>query len=360
MSWSRLPYERRGRRLLVWMALFFLLLQLAARRVPGPPPTGRFNDSGERGVPAVEESIVHWQVSHLLTSPETQDVVFFGDSSCLMGLVPDAVTQECGLRGWNFGTLGWLGTDGHADLLELYLERHRAPSVVVYNVSLWPLLATRANVEQAGYLARLREWLARERSGWDTGLMERLPSSRLRRSAQAWLNRLFVRDSQRQGFLTQKRGPYPSDVDMGEALRKRRGFFAEVWVPMPANTPPEPIRKSDPRYGTPLLSADCRPGLERLFRLAEAHGFDLVMQVTPVPDAFQSPHAQECARRMEADLHALAAPHPRVTIRGPVVRWWPCTHFAGLNHLCEASALEYSRDLGRLLRGRLRSPQVSR
>src|SRR5262249_43943317 len=143
---------------------------------------------------------IQWQVSHLLTNPETQDVVFFGDSSCLMGIVPGEVTRESGLRGWNFGTLGVLTTDGHADLLDLYLRGHSTPSLAVYHLSMYPLVLTNKEAERSGYWAPFRDWLAREWGG-EAGALGHLPSSRLSRTAQARLDRLFVRDAERQRFL---------------------------------------------------------------------------------------------------------------------------------------------------------------
>jgi hypothetical protein len=348
MSPSRSPFERRGLFVLAWAALVLLVLQVAARSVPAPPPSHRFRDSGQREAPSVTDSIVQWQVTYLMTARETQDAIFLGDSSCLMGIVPEAVSRASGLRCWNFGTLGWLATHGHADLLDLYLEKHGPPSLVVYHVSLYPLLQTDKDVERVGHLAPLREWLALER-GDEGGPFDRLPSSRLRRSTLAWVDRHFVRDAERERFLDEPRGPYLSDREMARALWRNRGHIPE----QPSRLGPAVV-KANPDYANPRLTSDCRPGLMRMFAAAQDKGFDLVVLLLPLPEAFRSEQTEAGLQQLERDLRELAADYPRVSFRDPPLHYLPNESYSTLNHLKQSEAVRYSEELGAWLRDRNR------
>src|SRR5215470_15386989 len=120
---TRLTSRQRARRILLWAAVSFVACQAALGLARVRPPSQRFNEAELNGVPTLAESIVQWQVSNLRDDLGPVDVVFFGDSSCLMGVMPRIVEDETGLRCWNFGTLGWLSTDGHADLLQLFVDK---------------------------------------------------------------------------------------------------------------------------------------------------------------------------------------------------------------------------------------------
>jgi hypothetical protein len=352
---GRLPYERRGLRALAWSVLGAGLLQFAALCAPEPPPSHRYRDAGRRGPPDLCESIVQWQVTHLLTNPESQDVIFFGDSSCLMGVVPEVVGRESGLRGWNFGTLGVLTTDGHADLLDLYLQGHATPGVAVYHVTLYPLLLTDKKAEEIGYWLPYREWLARER-GEEPGPLARLPSHRLCRCCRAWVERRFVRDAERERFLDMPRGPYVSDREMAATLWRNRGYFPEQSWTMPTDG----LVKAHQDYANPKLAPDCHRGLKRTFALAQGKGLDLVVLIMPLPEAFRCPQTDACLQQLEQDLRELAADCPRVSFREQAPRYLPNEFYANLNHLRPPAAVRYSEDLGRWLRGRQRAPGVSR
>jgi hypothetical protein len=347
MAPSRSPFEGRGVCVVGWAALALLILQLAARAVPEPPPSGRYKDSGRREPPNFSESVIQWQVTYLLTNREPQDLIFLGDSSCLMGVVPEAFSGDSGLRCWNFGTLGVLTTDGHADLLELYLKGHPTPRTVVYHVSMYPLLLTDKEAERIGYLAPLREWLAQER-GDDAGPLGELPSSRLRRSCRAWVERHFIRDAERQRFLNEPRGPYPSDREMAEILRRNRGYIPE----QPWTMPLAGLVEAHQDYANPRLNADCRPGLKRMFTMAQEKGFELVVLVLPLPEAFRSESTDAALQQLEQDLHALAADYPRVSFREAAPHYLPNDWYCNLNHLRQPSAVRYSQEMGEWFRGR--------
>src|SRR5262249_10325294 len=135
-------FARRGRVAVLSAGLVFVLFQAASAGLlkhvwPTPEtPAGVVQSerfwSGEpapRGVPSLEESIIQWQAYHLLTSVDDQNVLFVGDSSCLMGVMPQVIAQKTGQKCWNLGTIGFMATDGHADMLDLYLAKNRPPQL---------------------------------------------------------------------------------------------------------------------------------------------------------------------------------------------------------------------------------------
>ena len=136
--------------------------------------------------PSVEESIVQWQVYHLFDAVEPQDVVLIGDSSCLMGVMPDVITEETGLKAWNLGTVGTLSIAGHARILEQYLKKNGPPQVVVYHVTPTTLRFTQQDIDKLGYYSQFREWLFRDDVGTVVGYpLSRLPGYRLRQPVAA-------------------------------------------------------------------------------------------------------------------------------------------------------------------------------
>src|SRR5438105_1600765 len=127
MPSKRLEMKRRDRAVLLWGVAFFGLAQATGfGRLQVTPRPERFSlgRSTVQRTPNPSESIIQWQSHAALTSRETEEVVFVGDSCCLMGVIPAIVENGTKLKTRNLGTNAYLGTAGHADLLQLYLDRH--------------------------------------------------------------------------------------------------------------------------------------------------------------------------------------------------------------------------------------------
>jgi hypothetical protein len=334
---------------LLWAVASFVACQAALGIARVRPPSQRFNEAELNGVPTLAESIVQWQVSNLKDDLGPTEVVFFGDSSCLMGIMPRIVEEGTGLRCWNFGTLGWLSTDGHADLLQLYVDRHGPPSLAVYYVTTWPLTASRKDIEACGYLQRFREWLSADPSFQERSLLDRLPSTQARLWVQTLAAKRLVSNQERLQFLNAPRGPYASDSDVREVLKANRGFMTELpsgsteadWRAYAARTTNEHAR--------PKLAPDCVAGLQRMFALADARGFDLVLRMNPLPDAFRSADTDAAFQQLEQDLRNVAAPYHRARIGAPFLRYYPSLQHSSVTHLSEHGAARNSQELARWL-----------
>jgi hypothetical protein len=326
----------------------FLAFQVGAGLKQTTILSKRFNEIDLVQVPSLAESIVQWQVSNLFDDIGPMDVVFFGDSSCLMGVMPRVVEEETGLRCWNFGTLGWLSTEGHADLLQLFVDKHGPPRIAVYYVTTWPLTATHKDVETCGYLKRLREWLAEDTNEAGAEWLDRLPSSKMRLWLQTVVSRRFVRNRERERFLNSPRGGYPSDTVVHAMLKESHGFMAEVPTGKTEADWQEHVRTL-PDLSQPKLATDCIAGLRRMFALADARGFDLIVRMNPMPEAFRSSEAEAAFACLEEDLQALAASHQRVRIVSPMLRYYPNRMHSTVTHLSEAGAQRNSEELADLL-----------
>src|SRR5262245_37674516 len=187
MRGKRNARRRRSRMVLLSAGLSFLLLQGAVALLPAHKCPAPFDTRGLWDVAPLEYSIVHWQMRHLLESSD-QDVIFFGDSSCLMGVKPRVVQDATGLKTSNYGMLGYLGTKGHALLFRLFLERHTAPRLAVYYVCAYPLEASQKDIDDAGMLRALQEWQC---GAIGEGQVWRLADRKLAEHVQALCDKLL-------------------------------------------------------------------------------------------------------------------------------------------------------------------------
>ncbi len=356
LSRSRRAPERRARAVIVWTAVSFCLTQVLVMSLPGYPwpsvtepeaavQTDRFQRGGGwlRTIPTLEESIIQWQVHHLLTAVPPQDVLFVGDSSCLMGVMPEVITQATGLNTWNLATVGSLSTQGQADILELYLKKHPTPrpKLVVCYLAPPTLARDRDETERQGVYNGFREWLY----GADAGLVAQLPLAqlpgyRLRRPLYEAANQLPW-NKHSTLLVHQPRGQIPSDEEVRRTLLTRRGYFSE------------PRRQRLPAIasdGNRLpLTADGLRGIVRMLETAQAHSIDLVFMLTPAPERYRNPQHDAAYRDLAAHFMTAARPYPRVTIQSPLLRYFDDASFGTAHHMTMSGAARNSAEIARLI-----------
>lgn len=347
--------QRRSFRVVVWTGCWIVALQVLTTCLPGYPWPARtqpeiavhaeryFRDGGwTRTSPTLEESIIQWQVHHLMTDVPPQDIVFVGDSSCLMGIMPDRITAATNLPAWNLGTVGSLSTQGQARILDLYLQRHAAtkPKLIVCCFATPTLQRTSEQVEQLGVLNRFREWL----DGADAGAAARaplaqLPGYRLRRPFYLAATE-FLNAEQPELILNTKRGQFPSDDSVRKSLLSNRGYL------------PEPRRQQLPPhepFAISLLTPDSLAGIVRIFDLANANSVPLLFVMTPLPESYRGPASERAFERLEQQLRVAAIPFPSVEIGSPLLRYLADQDFGTPNHLTEAAAPRNTDRLAELI-----------
>ena len=361
MQDGRTTAHQRSRQVVLWTVGWVVVLQGIATSLPGYPwpaytqpevavQTERYYRAGgwTRSVPTLEESIIQWQVRHLLTEVPPQDIVFIGDSSCLMGVIPSRIEQRTGGSAWNLGTVGSLSTHGHARILEMYLQRHAKskPKLVVCVLAPPTLLRTAEEVEGSGVLNRFQEWL----DGQDAGQaarapLARLPGYRLRRPFYAAASQLFGDHRPLQHILDAPRGPFYSDTAVAKTLLKNHGYL------------PEPRRN---KLSAPIADEDEMPtedslaGIVRMFELARANSVKLLVLMTPLPESYRTAETVEDFERLEAELEEASQQFPNVDLGLPLLRYLADDQFGTPHHLTEGGASQNSDQMAQVIEQTLR------
>lgn len=338
--------ERRGFRIVTAMAVAFALIQAAtAYLLPTHQPSTRYNEARLKHVPDLSESVIQWQTHNLFTCPAASDVLFFGDSSCLMGVIPKVVTDCTGKSAWNLGTIGYLTLEGHADLFELYARLHGTPKLAIYHATYYTWKMTEEERASLGFLLAFREWGVTNplKSSW-SDLSTWLPTNRANHLALSSLRRLFVSSEDTRQYLSKPRGVYPSDDDVRDQLRETRGFLPEVFTSTTREQWKEFARKFRSKV-LPVLDPACVEPLQRMFRFAETNGIQLVVLMAPLCECFEGPDMEAAYYKLESDLRELTGPYARVRVESPLLRTVRFEDCATDTHLTLEGAKKNSRDL---------------
>jgi hypothetical protein len=331
--------ELRAIGVVFWGLLFFGVLELATSLLlTARGPAGRFNRAGLDKAPTVTESVVEWQVRRLLDGGPPDDVAFFGDSSCLMGIVPGALSGS-GIEAWNYGTIGWLSIDGYADLLHLYAERRGRPRLAVCYMSMYPLTVTPDEIERMGFREAFLDWVHPGR--WEGSLAD-LPGALPSREIHLFFEPTAARLAG-SAFLREARGPYPSDEGLRALLVDNRGYLPAL---VTRNLEAGGEARLDPQG--PWI-----PSLKRLFKTADEGGIPLLLLLHPFPESGRSrPEARE-RDSWQRLVEVIAAPYRGVRVGSPLVRYLPRRLFATEAHLTPEGARVNTEELTPLLLGAL-------
>ena len=293
-------------------------------------------------VPALEESIIQWQVYHALTAKDKIDILLLGDSSSLMGLRPKIIQERAGLTAWGIGTLDYMGTPGNADILETYLQYRPAPRVVVYHIISWSFNLSNDDLRRFGYLDRLRAWLDAELQA-NTARAARfaIPSMRYRRDA----HRIFTTFStqEKEEWLNAPRGPYLSDNAIRRLLLENQGAMAEVVME-------DAVHSLRDLRGMLRIDPSLFPDIRRLMDICARHAIRLVVVANPLPESGASPENLSGMAALDAQLRDLAQGQPHVAFYAPFTRVYPVRLCASYNHLTEEGARRNSEELGEWLK----------
>ena len=322
---ERSPEERRGAAWAITLSIVLLVeLVTLAAGASGTAPTDqgvRFYHPGV--VPTFTESVTQWQTRRVLDLPRAADVIFLGDSSVLMGIIPERMEREVGRDVENFGMIQTIGIDGHVDLLVRYLETHAPPEILVYYFSDGTL--SQLLDEGSGQEVRdaYREWL-----GFPGGVKGLWPTARARSRART----LWAADWYEAT---------PKDEGVREFIFRHQGFVR--------STQERAALKEVPiGYNEPI-----EPQLLRFFRVAEEHGIRLFLMHAPMADQYDRPDNRRRHAVNERLLVELAASFPAVRVVLPFARYAPTEAFVDYEHLslrgAQINTLQVSRWLKTVL-----------
>ncbi len=297
----------------------------------------RFYSAGVK--PTLEESVIQWQVYHLLESiDEPQDLLLLGDSSCLMGLKPEVFIEENSLETWNLGTVAWISTQGHAKVLEMYLERFAPPRLLVYHVTADQLVMSMKKLESKRLFKRFSRWIEPDSSEFSF-----LPSLRYRLETPRIMRVLFglISRNKEDALLNKRRGAFPSDNDVRKILLAQRGFIAEN---RPYTWPGAPMSWSG------RFSKDCEPGLRHILDLSERYDFDVLFVLNPYPVIARTETTANSLEKIKVELSRILKPYRRASLYSPFIRYYPLDLMARLQHVSAEGAADNSRDISRWIK----------
>ena len=308
-----------------WGAVVFVLVAVELA-VFGAPAVGSGLELGHRfypptRVPNVEESTIQWQMDRLRR--EAADIVIIGDSSAMMGLEPMVFEQATGLEVQNYATVSWLHTEGHADVLDLYLEHHGPPTAVVYQMGTLIHVYPHEELLAGGLLRNFRRWT--DPKSYEVPL----PSLTLRHVV-----RHAVEGSRYPELYTAAvRGREPPDEYVQRWLERHAGMNVD-------HAPRADWSALPPMQAT--YEPTIESGLVRIFEAAQREGLRVFVLHNPIPEHFRSPERDAEYTAVEERLVALAEGYEEVVVVGPFARYMPTDLFANFEHLSREGARENS------------------
>jgi hypothetical protein len=314
--------------------MFFVAVEVVMAMLPiSTPPLflrERFATRICSTVPPLEVSIVNWQVANCIKQKHGNDILLLGDSSCLMGLMPKVIEKQTGLSCWNLGTLGYLGTEGHALLLDFWIRNFGPPRFLVYHVVPYTLVSS--NEETHLYRDMLKEWLTSEGS---SELCDRLPSGKARRYALNGLSQLTSKVKTTDAFFDSPRSVYPSDREVAKILLENQGW-------MPEYTSPKPPSQWQIESFKPFHS-DCVPGLKHIFDTAQRYKIPVLVMMHDVPSVYTGAETTTAYRGYEHNLEICAERYANVHLQHPLLKFLPTELCANLHHPTPQGALIHTK-----------------
>jgi hypothetical protein len=269
-----------------------------------------------------EESMLSHKMDYVLGSSENNDVVFLGDSTCLMDLDPRRVKEVAGRSAYNLGTLGWLAPDGHLAVLKAYLQHHPKPKLLVYTI--WPGELAADYSSNEPFKDRF-VWAYSPELRAERGYARWPLEFRLREEFRTMIGLLAAR---RTRYFEQEVVPGATHEQLGERLAETRGYFAEP-SPMPVTPYTADLSVA------PLPSAR----FKELIRFADEQGLRTLVRFAPVPEGVSDAHKKELG-----DWFAELKTGPNVVVSKPLVLELPPSDFADPRHL-NASGVRRFTDL---------------
>ena len=300
-------------------------------------------------VPSDSEAYMACCADYATNSSESNDVVFLGGSTCSTGIETKRFEQLTGLSAYNLGAVGQLSIDGYALLLEMYLEHHPPPKVIV--LCLLPFEVGPTRIPRSLPVAEpgREPTTAHDRFLWCYGRPGAYP-----RPSHANPMRYYVS----QGLLValgELWGGRPYYLDkptlsasghsynsLKKMLSDTRGFCSLGDARLPATCrlevglsrflPAEGATADDPFPVSPSFNEEARA----IFRTVARHGVPLMIRLTPLLQSESTIHSV----LIPAWFDRVEKEYPEITGDRPAILEYGAEYFADGRSHCNFSGAD--------------------
>jgi hypothetical protein len=286
-------------------------------------------------VPFPEESIIdqQWKVSQ--NTSHHAEILIVGDSSGLMGIDAIEMESRLGHSTYNLSTIAFLGTQGHAALLEQYLLHHSPPRIVVYAYA--PSMMGLTPKESREYGDRLDALIHRKRS-W-------LPSLDYRMVA-----RNAISGKLRFNALDLPRGSWPSHRELTQQMTQSHGSLQES---------AEPNWTQVPEIEATLSEWQSR-GLRKLSAIAVDYQVRVCVVASPLPEIADSSANRRSLESLASQMRSAIGASEHVELILPLARFFPNEECSSIKHLHPTGIERNTIEVCRIVQQAQASEAVSR
>lgn len=262
--------------------------------------------------PTMEKSVVQWQVANISKIQSPPEILIVGDSSANMSIDPVLLSKLTHREVWDIGTLGWLGPQGHLEILKYYLSIMPAPSLIIYHASMHPYSIKKDKIDRIGFYRRLIPWIDELKTQ-----KKYIPFKTLRSyiTQKIVIGDIVERD--------ETRGIWPSDQEMQISLLKNHGGMDD---------PRQNTYQNKEDYIFEIQEENLQI-IREIAILANDRGSKFFLVNNPLPDNFETQktveHYKTLQSKSEAALHDLA----ESSLYLPFIRFYPVDKTANSAHL---------------------------
>lgn len=201
-------------------------------------------------------------------SRETNDVIFFGDSTCSESMQAVRFQQHTGLKAYTIGSMGVLGIRGFALEAQVYLLNHPPPRLMVLCVYPTELILPPSHWGVKQDDVRDRFFRA-----YGNGVISRSPLETIRQGILiTWGNLNGGLDWAKNATMAESRDSYN---DVSRQVAAGRGYMEFPKTDHPNLSP-------DQQPTLTGISEEARDGIETVARLTGERGIKFMIRLTPV------------------------------------------------------------------------------
>ncbi len=312
-------------------------------------------------IPYDSEAYIATCAEYATASTERNEVVFLGDSTCMVGVRTRQLEQASGLAAYNLGTYGMIGIQGFEVLAQQYLKHHPAPRGMVLCVRYGELAVTGLS-DRRSSAARSRT--ITDRFLWCYGEVGAYP-----RPSHLDPFRCFVS----QGVLValgEVLGGMRHSLDtpawslggrsfyeFRDAINANRGFVSvgQKGIGVPADAPDLVSAAANSFLTTPMVSEQFDLGVRSLAERLAAAGSLLLVQLTPEPTPCSAEHwaqINDWFDRLELDC-------PNVVCGRPPFSIYDRECFYDAHHCNDLGARRFTAELAERIAALLKQQAVA-